>query len=46
MRRTGVDLSFIAEMTVTETFDLVKFEWTGDRSVKVRIRHSVLTLST
>ncbi|KAL1756097.1 hypothetical protein FB107DRAFT_212176 [Schizophyllum commune] len=35
-----------AEMTVTETFDLVKFEWTGDRSVKVRIRHSVLTLST
>ncbi|KAI4523652.1 WD40 repeat-like protein [Schizophyllum commune Loenen D] len=34
------------EMTVTETFDLVKFEWTGDRSVKVRIRHSVLTLST
>ncbi|KAL1677221.1 hypothetical protein EV122DRAFT_291263 [Schizophyllum commune] len=35
-----------AEMTVTETFDLVKFEWTGDRSVRVKIRHSVLTLST
>ncbi|KAI5896258.1 WD40 repeat-like protein [Schizophyllum commune H4-8] len=35
-----------ADMTVTETFDLVKFEWTGDRSVRVKIRHSVLTLST
>ncbi|KAL1744226.1 WD40-repeat-containing domain protein [Schizophyllum fasciatum] len=35
-----------AEMSVTETFDLIKFEWTGDRSVRVKIRQSVLTLST
>ncbi|TRM56951.1 hypothetical protein BD626DRAFT_228313 [Schizophyllum amplum] len=35
-----------AEMTVTETFEYVKFEWTGDRNVRVKIRQSVLTLST
>ena len=33
-------------MTTAETLDLVRVEWIGDRSVKVRIRQSVLTFST
>lgn len=33
-------------MSVEETLDLVKFEWVADRSVKVKIRDSILTFST
>ncbi|KAF9483399.1 WD40 repeat-like protein [Pholiota conissans] len=35
-----------AEMSAAQTLDLVKVEWVADRSVKVKIRHSVLTFST
>jgi WD40 repeat protein len=34
------------KMTTAETLDLVRIEWITDRSVKVRIRQSVLTFST
>jgi len=33
-------------MTTAETLDLIRVEWIADRSVKVRIRQSVLTFST
>jgi len=35
-----------ANMTTAETLDLVRVEWIADRSVKVRIRQSILTFST
>ncbi|KAF8158416.1 hypothetical protein B0H34DRAFT_797808 [Crassisporium funariophilum] len=35
-----------ANMTTAETLDLVRVEWVADRSVKVKIRESVLTFST
>lgn len=35
-----------AEMTMEETLELIGFEWVADRSVKVKIRASVLTFST
>ncbi|RXW25374.1 hypothetical protein EST38_g529 [Candolleomyces aberdarensis] len=35
-----------AEMTAEETLDLVKFDWVADRSVKVKIRDTILTFST
>ena len=37
---------FSGNMTTAETLDLVRVEWNADRSVKVRIRQSVLTFST
>jgi len=39
-------LSYIAEMTTAESLDLLRVEWITDRSVKVKIRQSVLTLGT
>jgi hypothetical protein len=33
-------------MTTAETLDFVGVEWIADRSVKVKIRQSVLTFST
>ncbi|KIK67043.1 hypothetical protein GYMLUDRAFT_216928 [Collybiopsis luxurians FD-317 M1] len=33
-------------MTVAETLELVQFEWTAERSVKLKIRDSILTFST
>lgn len=33
-------------MTVAETLELIKFEWVGDRSVKLMIRNATLTFST
>lgn len=35
-----------ANMTMEEALDLVAFEWVADRSVKVKIRDSILTFST
>ncbi|ESK95707.1 hypothetical protein Moror_12521 [Moniliophthora roreri MCA 2997] len=35
-----------AKMSRAETLELVRFEWTADRSVKLKIRESVLTFST
>jgi len=35
-----------ANMTVAESLNLVRFEWTADRSVRLRIRESTLTFST
>lgn len=35
-----------ANMSVAETLELVKVEWVADRSVKVKIKESVLTFST
>ncbi|KAF8964335.1 hypothetical protein BDZ97DRAFT_1919029 [Flammula alnicola] len=35
-----------ANISTAETLDLVRVEWVTDRSVKVKIRHSVLTFST
>ncbi len=37
---------FIAEMTTAESLDLLQVEWLTDRSVKVKIRQSVLTFGT
>jgi WD repeat-containing protein 7 len=37
---------FQGNMTVAETLELVQFEWTAERSVKLRIRDSILTFST
>ncbi|KAH8822569.1 hypothetical protein DL96DRAFT_1745631 [Flagelloscypha sp. PMI_526] len=34
------------EMSVTDTFQNIRFEWLGDRSVRLKIRESILTLST
>lgn len=36
----------VANMSVAETLELVKVEWVADRSVKVKIKESVLTFST
>lgn len=33
-------------MTVAGTLDSVRFEWTADRNVKLKIRESVLAFST
>lgn len=33
-------------MTIAETLERVRFEWTADRSVKLKIRDSILTFST
>jgi len=35
-----------AEMTSAESLDLLQVEWITDRSVRVKIRQSVLTFST
>ncbi|PPQ70616.1 hypothetical protein CVT25_011982 [Psilocybe cyanescens] len=35
-----------AEMTTAETLELVRVEWIADRSVKVKIRQSIMTFST
>ncbi|KDR82569.1 hypothetical protein GALMADRAFT_237950 [Galerina marginata CBS 339.88] len=35
-----------ADMTTAETLDLVSVEWIADRSVRVKIRQSILTFST
>ncbi|KAJ7281956.1 hypothetical protein C8J57DRAFT_1298981 [Mycena rebaudengoi] len=35
-----------ANMTVAESLNLVRFEWTADRSVRLKIRESTLTFST
>ncbi|THH26473.1 hypothetical protein EUX98_g7713 [Antrodiella citrinella] len=35
-----------AKMSLESTFELVHFEWPSDRSVKLKIRESVLTFST
>ena len=36
----------IANMSLTETLELINFEWVADRTVRVRIRESILTFST
>jgi hypothetical protein len=33
-------------MSVAETLEFVKVEWIGDRSVRVRIKESILTFNT
>ncbi|KAJ7776775.1 hypothetical protein DFH07DRAFT_797695 [Mycena maculata] len=35
-----------ATMTTAESLDLVRFEWTAERSVRLKIRESTLTFST
>ncbi|KAJ7162930.1 hypothetical protein C8R46DRAFT_1101904 [Mycena filopes] len=35
-----------ANMTLAESLDFVRFEWTAERSVRLRIRESILTFST
>ncbi|KAJ6624507.1 hypothetical protein B0H10DRAFT_2174467 [Mycena sp. CBHHK59/15] len=35
-----------ANMTISESLNLVRFEWTAERSVRLRIRESTLTFST
>ncbi|KAL0960599.1 hypothetical protein HGRIS_005631 [Hohenbuehelia grisea] len=35
-----------ADMTIAATLEWVRFEWTADRSVKLKIRQSTLTFST
>ncbi|TFY53289.1 hypothetical protein EVJ58_g9531 [Rhodofomes roseus] len=35
-----------ARMSLTATLDNIRFEWVGDRSVKLKIRESTLTFST
>ncbi|KAJ7626280.1 hypothetical protein DFH06DRAFT_737359 [Mycena polygramma] len=35
-----------ANITIAESLNLVRFEWTADRSVRLRIRESTLTFST
>jgi hypothetical protein len=35
-----------ANMTVEETLEAIHFEWTSDRSVKLKIRESTLAFST
>ncbi|KAH9480388.1 WD repeat-containing protein 7 [Psilocybe cubensis] len=35
-----------ADMTTAETLELVRIEWIADRSVRVKIRQSVMTFST
>jgi hypothetical protein len=44
--RVLITPEFLAEMSTAQTLDLVKVEWVADRSVKVKIRQSVLTFST
>jgi len=39
-------VGLLANMTVAETLDLVKFEWLSERSVGLHIRESRLTFST
>ena len=36
----------LARMSLAATLDNVRFEWAGDRSVKLKIRESTLTFST
>ena len=38
--------SIIAKMSAEEAMEQVGFEWPGDRSVKVKIRDTILTFST
>ncbi len=38
--------SYAASLSLEDTFAQVKFEWPGDRSVKVVIQESVFTLNT
>lgn len=42
----GFNVGKDASMTVADTLALVRFEWTADRSVKLKIRESILTFST
>jgi hypothetical protein len=35
-----------ANMSIAGTLDFVKVEWVADRSVKVKIKESILTFST
>ncbi|KAJ7166355.1 hypothetical protein C8R43DRAFT_985618 [Mycena crocata] len=35
-----------ANMTIAESLNLVRFEWTAERSVRLKIRESILTFST
>jgi hypothetical protein len=37
---------YVASMSVAETLEFVKVEWVADRSVRVKIKESILTLST
>jgi len=36
----------IVQMNTEETLNLVRFDWTGERSIKLKIRDSTLTFST
>ena len=36
----------IVQMNMEETLNLVRFDWTGERSIKLKIRDSTLTFST
>lgn len=40
------DMGHTGKMTVSEAMQGVKFEWTAERSVKLKIRDSTLTFST
>jgi hypothetical protein len=35
-----------ANMSIAETLEFVNFEWVAERSVKVKIKESILTFST
>lgn len=43
---TGLSFSRLAVMTLEETLEHVRFEWTADRSVQLKIRGVILTFST
>ena len=46
LRRLHWPYFVIVNMSLASTLELVKFEWTADRSVKLNIRDSVFTFST
>ncbi|THU84458.1 WD40 repeat-like protein [Dendrothele bispora CBS 962.96] len=45
-KRLGFNVGEEGNMTTAETLKFVNFDWTADRSVKLKIRESVLTFST
>jgi len=46
MRTSSHNYFLPVEMTTEETLELIHIQWITDRSVKVRIRQSVMTFST
>ncbi|KAE9411158.1 hypothetical protein BT96DRAFT_982933 [Gymnopus androsaceus JB14] len=45
-KRLEFNVGDAGNMTIAETLELVQFDWTAERSVKLKIRDSILTFST